>query len=75
MKLLPFIVFSRTATDKTEFETCVSRFSQMGMEIILKDDIIPDVSSTQVRANFKGLKELVPDSIYNFLTERGVYCG
>ena len=75
MKLLPFIVFSRTATDNTEFETCVSRFSKMGMEIILKEDIIPDVSSTQVRANFEGLKELVPVSIYDFLTERGVYCG
>ena len=75
MKLLPFIVFSRTATEKTEFESCVSQFSKMGMEIILKDDIIPDISSTQVRANFKGLKDSVPVSIYDFLTERGVYCG
>jgi nicotinic acid mononucleotide adenylyltransferase len=43
------------------------------MEIILKDDIIPNISSTELRANFENLKDLVPSDVYEFLAERGVY--
>ena len=73
MSLLPFIVFKRTETDDKEFEFCIKRFSDEGMEIILKEDIIPDISSTKLRANFEDLKNLVPSDVYEFLAERGVY--
>ncbi len=73
MKLLPFIVFQRTATDNKEFFDCVESFRRKGMEIILKDDIIPNISSTEVRNNFLNSEKHLPNEIYNFLKERGVY--
>lgn len=73
MKMLPFIVFKRTATDETEFYNCVDRFKKEGMNIILKDDIIPAVSSTKLRENFSDNCKLLPEGVYEFLSKRGVY--
>ena len=73
MKMLPFIVFKRTATDEDFFNSCIERFKKEGMEIILKDDLIPTVSSTAVRINFEASRKLVPKKIYDFLKESGVY--
>ncbi len=73
MKMLPFIVFKRTATDETSFNSCIKRFEKEGMKIILKDDLIPTVSSTQVRNNFEKSQSLLPHKIYDFLKESGVY--
>ncbi len=71
MKMLPFIVFSRTSTDSQEFLSCMKRFSDMGMQIILMDDEIPNISSTDFRAGL--CKELLPEKIYNYIRERGLY--
>ncbi len=75
MKMLPFIVFKRTAENDGEFNSCVERFRNEGMEIILKDDEIPTVSSTQLRNDFKSAEKLLPKPIYEFLKERGVHYG
>lgn len=71
MKLLPFYVFSRIGTEKNEFDLCVKQFGDMGMEIILNDTSIPNVSST----DFRNLKkaELLPREIYDYIKERGIY--
>lgn len=71
MKLLPFIVFKRTNTDLSEFNECYSKFSKMGMNITVKDEIIPNVSSTEFRNN--NLKDLLPQKVYSFIKERGIY--
>jgi nicotinic acid mononucleotide adenylyltransferase len=43
----------------------------MGMKIIINQTEIPDISSTAFR-NDK-LPELLPQKIYNYIKERGIY--
>lgn len=71
MKLLPFYVFSRVGTEKTEFDECVRRFGNMGMQIILNDALIPNISSTDFR-NSKDAS-LLPQKVYDYIGERGIY--
>lgn len=73
MHLLSFIVFRRSDTDEKEFNSSIMRFREMGMEIKVMDEIIPLVSSTEIRSDFEGKKELLTPEIYEFLSERGVY--
>lgn len=73
MKLLPFIVFRRSDTDDALFNECVTRFTEMGMNIKVKDEIITAVSSTDIRKNFSCSKWLMPEKIHAFLSERGEY--
>lgn len=73
MKEIPFIVFKRTTTNQKLFNDCVERFREMGMRIRVMDNEIPFVSSTDIRKKFGIAKNLIPDDIYNFLVERGVY--
>ena len=74
MKMLPFIVYKRTVTDDNEFNLCLKRFTGEGMSVIIKNDLIPTVSSTMLRENKMKNRELFPPKVYKFLTERGV-CG
>ena len=71
MKLIGFIVFKRTNTDNDEFLYCVDKFSKMGMEITVKNEIIPDVSSTEFRKN--NLQTLLPQKVYDYIRERRLY--
>ncbi len=73
MKIIPFIVFRRKEMDNDEFDTCIEKFSKMGMEILVKDEIITSVSSTEIRQDFSNSKKLLPEKIYKYLTERGEY--
>ena len=71
MKMLPFIVFSRVTTDSEKFFDSVERFKKMGMQIILMDDEITGVSSTDFRNTPK--KEFLPEKIYDYIKVRGLY--
>ena len=71
MKMLPFIAFKRVSTNINEFDACVVRLKEEGMKLTVKEDLIPNVSSTQFRNN--NLKELLPKKIYDFIKERGIY--
>lgn len=73
IKMVPFIVFKRTTTDESEFNTYIDVLKNEGMNIILKNDLIPNISSTEIRADFKNNKALITPKIYDFLTKRGVY--
>ena len=73
MKLVPFMVFRRSDTDDNEFDSCVKNFAKMGMNIIVKEETISSVSSTQIRNDFANSKHLLPTDIYNFLENRGEY--
>ena len=71
MKMLPFIVFSRTSTNADEFSSCAERFEKMGMQIILMNDNIPNVSSTNFRDD--KTSSLLPQKVYDYIKERGLY--
>ncbi len=71
MKMLPFIVFSRVSTDENEFSDCISRYREKGMQIIIMNEEIPNISSTDFRNS--GLNNLLPDKVYNYIKERGIY--
>lgn len=75
IKQLPFIVFKRSDTNLEIFNKSVKKFENIGMDIILKEEIIPLVSSTGIRSDFENNKDLLPTKIYNFLNEREVYNG
>ncbi len=71
MKMLPFIVFSRATTDGCEFCKYIEKFKEMGMEIILMDNKISNISSSDFRKNH--IKELLPEKIYQYAFSRGLY--
>lgn len=71
IKLLPFYVFSRVGTENEEFSACVEKFSEMGLKIILNNTPIANISSTEFR-NSKN-PALLPQKIYNYIKERGIY--
>lgn len=71
MKLLPFYVFSRTDTKMEEFNSCVEKFGKMGMQIILNDTAIPNISSTEFRKTKS--PALLPKCVYEYIKERGIY--
>ena len=75
MKLIPFIVFRRSDISSDKFNESVRKYTAMGMKITVKDEIIPAVSSTEIRNNFEGSKNLLPKKIYNYLSDRREYNG
>lgn len=75
IKELPFIVFKRSDTNLEYFNESIEKFRAMGMKITVKNEIIPCVSSTEIRSDFKNSKHLLPQKIYNYLVESGVYNG
>ncbi len=75
MKELPFMAFRRSDVDNTLFDRYVKLLSDKGMKIIVKEEIISAVSSTEIRNDFKRAKELLPKKIFEFLKQGGVYNG
>ncbi len=73
MKLVPFMVFTRSDTDDREFDNCVDSLRKMGMDITVREEIITSISSSEIRENFLSNKGLLPEKIYEFLTNRGEY--
>ena len=73
MKLIPFIAFRRSDTDNTLFDDSVISFKNMGMKIIVKEEIITSISSSEIRKDFYSNKGLLPEKIYKFLVSRGEY--
>ena len=71
MKMLPFIAFKRISTNINEFDDCVVRLKENGMKLTVKEDFIPNVSSTEFRK--ENIKELLPKKVYDYIKERGIY--
>ncbi len=72
-KEISFLAFRRTDTDDTEFDKCVLSLSEIGMNIKVMNEKISSVSSTFIRSNFSASKTLLPEKIFNFLKNRGIY--
>lgn len=73
LKELSFTVFKRADTNEELFYSYVEKLSQKGMNITVMDEIIPTVSSTEIRNDFKKAKNLLPQKIFEFLSEKRVY--
>ena len=73
MKEIPFIAFRRSDVDDNLFDNAAKLLSNKGMRLTVKNEVIPCVSSTEIRNNFKAAKKLLPQKIFSFLVERGVY--
>ena len=74
-KLVTIIAFRRSDTDNTLFDSKVKEFRKKGFNIKVMEKTITSVSSSEIRSDFKKAKELLPERIYEFLNERGVYSG
>ena len=73
MKEIPFIAFRRSDVDDNLFDNAAKLLSDKGMRLTVKDEVIPCVSSTEIRNDFKAAKKPLPQKIFRFLVERGVY--
>ena len=75
MKLISFTVFRRTDTDNAEFDRKAAELSAMGMKITVMSETITAVSSTYIRNNIEKSRELLPEKIYNYIKDGGIYGG
>ena len=75
MKLLPFTVFRRTDTDSAEFDRMLDKLTAKGMKITVMNEVITAVSSSYIRNNLDKSRGLLPKKIYNYILDRGIYCG
>lgn len=73
IKEVSVIAFKRSDIDNALFESSAEMLSKKGMRLMVKNEIIPSVSSTEIRTDFNKAKELLPKKIFEFLAERGVY--
>ena len=73
IKEIAVIAFRRSDTDNDLFDKSAKLLTEEGMRLTVKDEIIPAVSSTEVRQSFKTAQKLLPLPIFKFLAERGVY--
>jgi len=72
-KMVPFIAFRRSDTDNEFFDQCIAEFSKIGMKVKVIETNIPSVSSSEIRSDFSKAKELLPNSIFDFLKGKGIY--
>ena len=75
MKMISFTVFRRTDTDNAEFDRKAEELSEMGMKITVMGEIITSVSSTYIRNNTEKSRELLPEKIYDYIKDGGIYGG
>ena len=75
MKMISFTVFRRTDTDNAEFDRKAEELSEMGMKITVMSEIITSVSSTYIRNNTEKSRELLPEKIYDYIKDGGIYGG
>ncbi len=69
IKLSGFIAFRREGL--SDFDKSYERLSEHGANIIVIDDKITDVSSTELRNKLN--KNLLPENVYYYIFEKGIY--
>lgn len=68
-RLVCFLAFNRG--ENVNFKSDVERMRDLGARITVMSDLITDVSSTGLRK--KLTPELIPEDIYYYITEKGIY--
>lgn len=67
--LTDFIAFKRT--ELTDFDASYDRLTRLGASIMVVDSNITNISSTQLRQKIK--KELLPQKVYDYIVQKGIY--
>ncbi len=75
IKEIPFIAFKRNDTDRELFEQRVEQFRRDGADITVFGREITAVSSTYIRSNITNSQNLIPEKIYRYIEQRGIYLG
>ena len=75
IKEIPFIAFKRSDTDRELFEQRIEQFRRDGADITVFDREITAVSSTYIRSNITNSQNLIPEKIYRYIEQRGIYLG
>ena len=73
MKEINFIVFKRSDTDIDEFNDCIEKFTEMGMNIKLMEETISNISSTEIRGDKSKAQNYLPQKIYDYILEKSIY--
>ena len=73
IKMIDFIAFKRSDTDLNLFNNKAESLKNKGMRLKIMEQIISEVSSSSIRNNFSTAKLYLPQKIFNFLSERGIY--
>ena len=69
ISLTSVIAFKREGV--SGFEDAYKRLTAYGADIIIVDDKITDISSTKLRKKIE--KSLLPERVYNYIVEKGIY--
>ncbi len=72
IKEIGFIAFNRKGESEAFF-LAVNRFKSLGADIEVIDKSVTAVSSTELRADIKGKKNLIPEKVYRYIAEKGLY--
>jgi len=72
IKEVGFIAFNRKGEGEA-FRFAVDRFKALGADIKVVDKTVTAVSSTELRADIKGKKNLIPEKVYRYIAEKGLY--
>ena len=69
IKLVSFVAFKRRNTKN--FNEAYARLTDFGADIMIIDSNITDVSSTELRDKID--RNLLPEKIYDYIVEKGIY--
>ncbi len=69
IKAAPFLAFSRVGV--SDFDEHLKRLRSLGADITVINKEITDISSTELRKST--LKKMLPQKVYDYITEKGIY--
>lgn len=73
IKMMDFIAFKRVDTDIEVFKNKAEYLINKGMKLKIKDELITNTASSIIRKDFSSAKKYIPEKIFDFLKERGIY--
>ena len=73
IKQISFIVFRRADTEDSLFYDKINQLIALGAEITVFEEDIECISSTEIRKDLKANKNLLPEKIYEYIEQKGLY--
>ena len=77
LEMVSFIVSVRPGSDNSKLDSTIERFKKIyGTDILVIEDSMPDISSTEIRKKVKegsSINGLVPDEIERYILQHEIY--